>query len=161
VQQPLFVVGKPGHTPSAVETEDLIADAVQEKPIMGDQDQGPGEFLQAVLQDIERRDIQVVGWFVKQQNIGGLSHQAGDQDTGLLAAGELTDRGFQLIGAKEEFFGPGDHMQGSPLVDDGIAIRCEGPSQGYFRIDLLSPLVKTDNTDGFGQPDCPGIGDRS
>ena len=67
-------------------------DTVQQPPVVRHQHQRAGEFHQAVLQHIERRNIQIVRRFVEDQEVGRLEHQPGDEQSGLFAAGETGDR---------------------------------------------------------------------
>ena len=53
--------------PLAVKSDHLRAHAVHQLPIMADQHQGARKFPQAVLQHLQRGDIQVVGRLVEQQ----------------------------------------------------------------------------------------------
>ena len=52
----------------------------------------PVELGQALLEHLERRDVEVVGRLVEDQQVGGLQHQARDEDARLLAAREAADR---------------------------------------------------------------------
>ena len=82
----------------------------------------PVELGQAVLQHLERRDVEVVGGLVEDQQVGGLAHQPRDQDAGLLAAGEAADRQLELLGPEQEALGPRGHVDAAALVDDGVAL---------------------------------------
>ena len=98
VGQPLFIIGKVFDPAVPIKTDQSVTDAIKEKTVMGDQNKGTGKFLQTFLQDIQRRDIEIIRRFVKEQDIGRPPHQSGNEDAGLLATGQLSDRCFQLVG---------------------------------------------------------------
>ena len=93
------------------------------------QHQRAGEFHQAVFQHIERRNVQVVRRFVKNQEVGRLQHQPCDEETCLFASGEAGDREIQLLRPEEEPFRPGDEMHRAVLIDDRVAVRGEGSTE--------------------------------
>src|SRR5438128_11680731 len=53
---------------------------------MTDQHQGPRELREAVLQHLQRRNVEVVGRLVEQEDICRLEHELGDAEACLLAA---------------------------------------------------------------------------
>ena len=69
---------------------------------MGDQHQRAAIFQQALFQNLERWDVEIVGGLVQQQHIGGLQHQAGDQNAGALSSGEVGDRLVELLAAEQK-----------------------------------------------------------
>jgi hypothetical protein len=95
----------------------------------GDQHRGAGKFAQALFEHVERGNVEIVGRFVEQKDVGGLEHQPGNENPGLLAAGETVDRGFQLIGTEEKTLGPGDHVHTLALIEDAVAVRSQGAAQ--------------------------------
>ena len=56
----------------------MVNQAVQEVPVVGDDDQAALELLQVFLQDIQGDDVQVVRWLVQDEEVG-LLHQDGEQ----------------------------------------------------------------------------------
>ena len=85
---------------------------------MGDQHQRAGKFRQALFQHFQRRDIEIVGRLVQQQQVSGLQHQLGDEDAGPLAAGKVGDRMVELLAGEEELRGPGRRRESTRPVDD-------------------------------------------
>src|SRR5207245_2312409 len=77
---PLRIVGERRRTAEAVEGEDHRGHALEHETIVGDEDERAIEFGEAVLEDLERRDVEVVGGLVEDEEIGGLAHQARDED---------------------------------------------------------------------------------
>jgi hypothetical protein len=47
---------------------------------VSDQDQGAGKFGQTFLEHVQGRNVQIVGGFVEQEDVGGLEHQPGNED---------------------------------------------------------------------------------
>lgn len=62
---------------------------VQKVAVMGNGQHRSLETGQIVFQPFHRVEIQMVGWFVQQQNIGIFQNQAPQIDPGLFPAGEL------------------------------------------------------------------------
>ena len=73
---------------------------------MRDQHQRATIFEQALFQNLERRNIEIVGRFVEQEDVGGLQHQAGNQDAGALAAGKVRHRLVELLAGEQETRSP-------------------------------------------------------
>ena len=73
---------------------------------MGDEHQRAGELFERFFQHFQRGDVQVVGRFVQHQHVGGFEHDAGDVDSGDLAATEQTHGLLELFIAEEEAAGP-------------------------------------------------------
>ena len=88
---PLGVVGEVFGAASAVEGEDRGGDAVDQVAVVGYQDEGAGEIEEGVFEDFERRDVEVVGGLVEDQEVGGLEHQSREDDARFFAAGEFGD----------------------------------------------------------------------
>ena len=70
----------------AVEGEEGGRDAVEEEAVVGDEDEGAGEFGEALFEDLEGGDVEVVGRFVEDEQIGRLEHQAREHDASPLPA---------------------------------------------------------------------------
>ena len=78
---------------------------------MGDQENGSLELHQTLLQHVQRAYIEVIGWFIEQQDICRLTHQIGNQDPGLFPTRQISHRRIELIRPEQKPFGPGHHMQ--------------------------------------------------
>ena len=141
-----------------IQAEDGGGDAVEQVAIVRDQDQGAGEFGEAVFEDLEGGDVEIVGGLVEQQDVGGLEHEAGDQDAGLLAAGEAGDGAIELAGIEEKALGPAGDVNGMALEDDVVAVRAESLAEGLVLVELLAGLVEVDDAEGGGAVDGAGIG---
>ena len=81
---------------------DLADYPVNEHPVVGDQDDGLGVFLQVAFQPLDRLHVQMVGRLVQQQDVRLDQQQLDEADLGLLAAGERRDRPVQIIQGKAE-----------------------------------------------------------
>ena len=69
---------------------------------MGDEDESARKFEERLLEDFERGDVEVVGGLVEDKDVGGLQHEAGDEDAGALAAAEPLDGLVELLAGEEE-----------------------------------------------------------
>ena len=91
--QPRRVVAAERDAAAAVELEDPLRDVVEEVPVVGDRDDGPGVLLEEALEPLDRLGVEVVGGLVEQQQVGVLEQQPGERDAALLAAGQRRDVG--------------------------------------------------------------------
>ncbi len=89
---------------------------------MSHQHERAGEFGEAFLEHFQRRDVEVVGGLVEQQEIGGLEHEPGDVHAGALATREPRHRQRELIRPEEEALGPGGHVEWAALIDDAVGL---------------------------------------
>ena len=85
---------------------------------MGDQHQRAAKFEQALLQDFERGNIEIVGRLIQQQQVGGLEHQLRNEHPRSLAAGEVRDRLVELLAGEEKARCPGGDVDDAVLIDD-------------------------------------------
>ena len=65
---------------------DLVGQALDQVAIMGNEQDRAVELLQDRLQDLLRRDVQMVGRLVEQQQIGTRRRQQGQSQTAAFAA---------------------------------------------------------------------------
>ena len=75
------------HFRIAFEGEDVRRDAIQKPAVVGDDHGAAREGEQCLFQGAQRLDIQVVGRFVKQQDIRPLPEGEGEMQAAALAAG--------------------------------------------------------------------------
>ncbi len=154
---PLPVVGKKLGAAAAVQAEHHGRDAIEQVAVVGDQHQGAGEIGEAVFEDFEGGNVEVVGGLVEQQDVGGLQHEAGDQDARLLAAGEAGHGTVQLPGIEEKTLGPSGDVDGPVLEDDGIAVSAEPLSERLLAIQLFARLIEVDDAQRAGAFHGAGI----
>ena len=94
--------------------DDLIADPIEEGPVMADDHQGTGLADQVVLEPLDRLDVQVVRRFVQQQQVRLLEEHLAQGNPHLPAARVV----------RHELLGPlrGEADGGQQLVDAGIEL---------------------------------------
>ena len=80
--RPLIVVGEGAHGLVAHQPDDLGRDAVEQITVVRDEQdtRRRGNVTKTLFENFERRNVQVVGRFVEDEQVGGLEHQTGDQD---------------------------------------------------------------------------------
>ena len=83
----------------------------------------PGELEQALLEHLERRDVEVVRGLVEQQQVGRLEHQPGEHHARLLAAREPAHRRLELLRAEQEALRPAGDVDAAALEDHRVAVR--------------------------------------
>ena len=103
-------------------------------------------------------DVEVVRRLVEDQQVGRPEHQAGDQDAGLLAAGEARDGGVELLGAEEEALGPGGDVDRAVLVDDRVPLGRQRPAQGDRLVERVAVLLEADGAQPVRPLDRAGVG---
>ena len=126
---------------------------------MTDQHHRAGKFEQALLQDFERGDIQIVGGLIEQQHVGGGQHQSRDHDARALAAREPRDRHVELVVAKQEALGPSGDVDGAVAIDHHVAIRAQGAAQADVGVQVRAAVLReTDDLQAIGALDVPSSG---
>ena len=69
---------------------------------MRDQHQRPAKFEQALFQNFQRGDVEIVGRLVQQQHVRRLEHELRDQNARAFAAGKPAHRLIQLVAREEK-----------------------------------------------------------
>ena len=78
------------------------ADGVQQRAVVGDQQQRALEGLQRVLERLAALDVEVVGRLVEDQDVGAGVHEDRQREPLALAAAEPVDRLLGLLAAEQE-----------------------------------------------------------
>ncbi len=71
--------------------QDVGGQTVEKPAVVADDHGAAGEFLQRLFQGLQGFDVQVVGWFVEQDDIAAGGQGAGEVDPVTLPAGEQAD----------------------------------------------------------------------
>ena len=83
---------------------------------MRDQDERTTEFEQALFEDFESGNVEVVSGFIQQKNVSCLQHELSNQHTGAFASRKPLDRLVQLFAAEQEFGGPRRDVNDAILI---------------------------------------------
>src|SRR5580698_6653455 len=97
--------------------------------IMRDEYHCAREFLQGLLENLERGNVEIVRRLIEDEDVCGLQHQASDEHASALATAETFDGLAKLIARKEEFRGVAGDVKNVPLVNDSIRVRRESAMQ--------------------------------
>ena len=128
------------HLPALFYGENPTAQLIQEIPVVGHGDDGPGEALQIIFQHRHGGNVQVVGRLVQQKHIGSRGQNPQQEQPPLLAAGKPADEPV-LHGAGEEKIlhelGGGEHALRSL---DPVAEFLDVLQGGEIRVHLLGVL---------------------
>lgn len=98
----LIEVGVEGGAAAAVKDEDFGSEASEHGAVVGDEDDGTFEGFERFFEDLKGGDVEIVGGFVEDEDVGGLEHHARDVDAGELAAGEIAHLLLELFVSEEE-----------------------------------------------------------
>ena len=91
--EPAGVVAFERDSLAAVELEDPLGDIVQEVSVVGDRNDSAVVVLEETFEPFDTLGIEMVGWFVEQQQIGMAEQQTAQGDATTLAAAERGDVG--------------------------------------------------------------------
>ncbi|MNC18214.1 hypothetical protein D3C75_661110 [compost metagenome] len=81
---------------------DFVYHRIEEVAVVRDQNQRTLIAFQPLLQPDHRIKIEVVGWFIEQQEVGAADQRLGKVKTHPPAAGEIADRAFKLFVAEAQ-----------------------------------------------------------
>src|SRR5665213_1697956 len=90
----------PNHLAVSFERENVGGDAIEEPPIVADHDRASGEVEERVLERSQGVDVEIVGGFVKEENVAACHQRLCEVHTVAFAARELSDH-LLLIGSLE------------------------------------------------------------
>ena len=114
-------------------------DAVEQEAVVGDQHQRARELQQAVLQHLQRRDVEVVGRLVEDQQVGRLQHQPGDAGCAPARRRRAAPTGVSSCSVrKRNRFAQAATWIAPVLVEHRVALRRERPAQGHRRVERLA-----------------------
>ena len=88
--------------PARLQLQHRRAHRLQEPAVVGHQHDRGVQGVQVVLQPLQRRDVQVVGGLVQQQQVGLAGERAGQRAARQLTAGEGGQRAIQVLVAKAQ-----------------------------------------------------------
>ncbi len=120
--------------PARLQLEHRCPDGLEKPAVVGDQDYGRIELLQVPLQPLQRRDVEVVGRLVEQQQIGARRQRPGERGAGQLSTREGRERPRRRlgIGLEAETAQHGEHVV-APAVSAGRLELLLGPCVGLHR----------------------------
>ena len=151
---PLGVISKALRISESIEAQHNIRHPIEKKPVVGHEHQSAAKFEQAFLQNFQRRDIEVIGGLVEQEDVRRLQHELRDQQARPLAARKPSDRLIQPARIEHESRSPGRDVNRAVLVDHGIAIGSKRAAKRLVGI-KLAILVEVDDAQGVSAGDFP------
>lgn len=80
-----------------IDMRDVIHHGIQEVPVVRDQQQGAGIVLEKIFEPQDGVEVQVVGRFIEQQQVGGAHQGLRQVQTHAPAAGKVGDRAIHLL----------------------------------------------------------------
>ena len=101
VEKVVVIASVVGHH-TAVDVDDAVGERAYEMPIVTDEHDGSLEAAQRLLEDVDARNVQVVGGLVEAQQRRGGDEHLGERQTRLLATGKHAHLLVDVISLEEE-----------------------------------------------------------
>ena len=86
------------------EDEEVLGEFVEEESVVGDDDDATREFEEEFFEDVEGDDIEVIGGFVEDEEVGVVHKDGEEVEPSFFAAAELGDVDELLFAVEEEAF---------------------------------------------------------
>ena len=93
-----IVTFKPDNFGISLESKDMGGNPIEKPAIMADNHRTPAKVFQRLFQRTERIDIEIVGGFIKEQDVPAFFQHFGEMNAVALTAGQQADL-LLLIGA--------------------------------------------------------------
>ena len=137
------------------------ADRLQEPAVVGDQDDRGVEAREVALEPLERRDVEVVGGLVEQQQVGVAGERPGERGARELAAGEGAQLAVELLVREAQAVQRGERLR-APVpaarvleagLGDGIAPKQVRIARvlRHRALDRSQPLLERDQVGAAGE----------
>ena len=129
----------------------LRRDAVEQVAVVGHEHERARELEQALLEHLERRDVEVVRRLVEQQQVRGLQHQAGEQHARACSPPESRPTGVSSCSERnrKRFAQPATWIEPPRKITEspcGLSVRVERDGG----IEARAVLVEDHDLEGFG-----------
>ena len=147
---PLRIISKAFCMAEPIEAQHDGGNSIEQVTIVSDEYQCAVILEQTFLQNLKRRNVQIVCRFVQKKNVGGLEHQLGNQDASALATREPANPLIQSLTREKKARRPGCDMNYLILIANRVTIRSQGAPQSNVWIELAI-LVEIDDAQIFGQ----------
>jgi len=85
-----------------VKRENQARNAIQQETIMRDKHQSARKVHEALFQHLQRGNVEIIGWFVKNQKVGRLEKHLGQSQTTLFTAAQNRNAFFNGIARKQK-----------------------------------------------------------
>ena len=152
-----FVLGiisiEPDHLAVALEGEHVGGDAVEEPPVVADDDSAAGKILQCFFQGAHGVDVQVIGGLVKEKDIGLFLQHAGQMDAVSFSSGDHGNLFLLISPGKIEtgHIGAGIYL---PLAElNSIISTGDDLPDGLVRIEDIAALIDVCQLYRFPDPE--------
>ena len=103
---------------------------------MRDQHERTTKFEQALFENFQRWDVEIIRGLIQQKNVGGLQHELSNQHAGAFPSGKPFDGLIELFAGEQKFRGPRSHVNNAILIDHRVPFRSERAAQRQVQIQL-------------------------
>src|SRR5688572_18830024 len=142
----------------AFEGDRLRDDVVEEGAVVAHQKERARIFLEERFEELERLDVEVVGWLVEDQDIRRAREEAGEQQAIALAARERLHRSARALGREEEIAEVADDVLARAVELDEIAAGRNRVGEGGFLFEDRAELVEVGDYDLRAEAHASGVG---
>ena len=148
---------KPDDFAVSFKSQNVGGDAIQKPAVMADHHNATGKIFKGLLEGSQRIDIQVIGGFIQQQDIGCLLQHQGQMYPVALAAGQQAHFFLLIRTGKIEsrHIGPGVDLAISEI--DQVFTFGNGFPYGFIGIQHIPALVDIGQLNGLADVNDTGI----
>src|SRR5215472_12051604 len=122
---PLRIAGEARSVSLTIQAQHHGRHAIKQIAVMRDEDERAAKFEQALFENFQSGNVEVVGWLIQQENVGGLQHELSDQHTSPFASGKSLNWLAELFTREQEFRSPRCDVNDAILVNDCVAFRSQ------------------------------------
>ena len=148
-----IVAFEPGHGTVALEGQNVSRNAIEKPAVVGYHDGAAREVEYGFCQSTQRLDVEIIGRFVENHEVGGAREQFVQDHAITFAARQETDRRHGAFGTEQETTQITYHMHFAAIDDDVVATIANHFSDSLVRIQLLTQLIEIADFEMFAELD--------
>lgn len=139
----------------AFEDEGSGGDVVDEFAVVTDEQDGAVVVEEEFFEEFKSFEVEIVGGFVEEEDIGGLGEHFGQEESVSFAAGEAPDGGAGESGGEEEVLEVAEDVAGFAVDEDGLGAGADVFGGGFLFVKFGVELIKV------GDLEVGAVGDRT
>ena len=137
----------------------MVDDLVHEIAVVADDDDAAVEILEVLLENLQGIDVEVVGRFVEDEEVGALHQHGAEIEPALLASRELVDVVLLLQGREHEVLEELHGRQTSAASEvDVFGYLADGVDDLHLLVELHAVLTVVAEADGLADDEAAAVG---